>query len=187
MGREVAAEFGLKIVLERMVSWPDVSNYCKLSDIVSRCDKCAFPMVLCMPDRENCKVVEDSGMIFDAVEKYISTHQEARETIKGLHADGKHVRLCKWLPNVFEDKRCPGKDRWHMKRPRAGLCLQRTAQMAKVIGLRACLVVVSPEDAGKPASWKRRNLLAKARKLLPALKYHGIVGWKGWAGLAAQP
>lgn len=185
--QELVLKYGLRLVPKKTVKWLDAQEYCRLSDVEKRCAKSVFPMALCEPDRKNCKIVENWDDVFEEVEKYISTHQSALDMIKKAHTANNRRRICKWLPKVSSDNRRRGMDVWHMERPRPGLLMRRIAQLSKLTDIRACLVFVSKKDVGKTASRKKRNLLAKARKILPSLRHWGIVGWKGWATCVAQP
>lgn len=185
--KELILKYGFKLVPQKTVRLPDLQEYCRLSDVEKRCVRSVFPMALCAPYRKNGKIMESWDDVFDEVEKYISTHQGAMDMIKKAHAANNRKRICKWLPKVSSDKRRRGGDVWHMERPRPGLLMRRIAQLSKLTDIRACLVLLSKKDVGKTASRKKRNLLAKARKILPALKHWRMVGWTGWATGVVQP
>ena len=149
---------------------PDEQDYCMLSNVEKESAKCVFPMVLCMPGR-NCKIVENWGDVFDAVVGYISAHQDALEMIKKYRD---RIPRVKWLPAVSRGRN--NRDRFRMKRERAGLLPSRIAQLSKIVGLRAYVVVVSKKRICKPTAFKSRNLLLKAGRLLPKLRYWLGVG-----------
>ena len=177
-------------VLKSTPPKPNEQDYCMLSNVEKESAKCVFPMVLCMAGCKNCKIVNNWGDVFDKLKDYISTHQDALDKIKeymdwieryrdrmkkyrGKEYGDKDPRVKKWLLGVSRGR--DNRDRLHMKRERPGLLPRRIAQLSRMVGLRACVIVVSKRRADRSSAFKSRNLLAKARKLLPSLRY--------WLGL----
>lgn len=164
----------------------DENDYCMLSNVEKESAKCVFPMVLCMPGRKNCKIVEDWSCVFNAVVDYISAHQDAlvkieeyvdrieryrdrMREVRGKSYGGNDPRVKKWLLGITRGRN--NRARLLVKRERAGLLPRRIAQLSRMIELRACVIVVSGKRIRKPMAFKPRNLRAKARKLLPSLRY----------------
>ena len=175
-------------VLKSTPPKPNAQDYCMLSDVEKESAKCVFPMVLCMAGSKNCKIVNSWGDVFDKLKDYISTHQDALDKIKayldwieryrdrmkkykGKEYLDKDPRVKKWLLGVSRGR--DNRDRLHMKRERErpGLLPRRIAQLSRMVGLRACVIVVSKKRTDRPSAFKPRNLLAKARKILPSLRY----------------
>lgn len=166
----------------------DEQDYCMLANVEKESAKCIFPMALCMPGRKNCKVMYNWVDVFDAVTDYISAHQDALDKIKeyldriercrdkkkdrGKKYEDKDPRVKKWLLGITRGRN--NRDVLLLKRERAGLLPRRIAQLSRMAELRACVIVVSKKRADKATAFKLRNLRAKARKLLPSLRF-----WQG--------
>ena len=100
----------------------DENDYCMLSNVEKESAKCVFPMVLCMPGRKNCKIVEDWSCVFNAVVDYISAHQDAlvkieeyvdrieryrdrMREVRGKSYGGKDPRVKKWLLGITRGRK----------------------------------------------------------------------------------